>query len=140
MVEFSQRLRFTGEPLGKSRILADSWRQDFEGDHSVEFLLPGSIDRAHAALANEIQDFQLRKEATNLCRGGGDERRSPAFRLAVWPDIHAGAQSSLDQTLRAQTVWSIGGQRLPATAASFRRIHFHRIHNDTLQPVHYGLP
>ena len=63
MIELGQRLGLAGEAFREGRIAADAGREDFEGDDAVERLLPGFVDRPHAALADEAQDFQLRETA-----------------------------------------------------------------------------
>ena len=62
MIQPGQRLGLAGEPFGERRVLPDAGRQDLEGDQAVEFLLAGLIDGAHAALADQFQDFQLGEE------------------------------------------------------------------------------
>ena len=45
----------------KAGSAADLGRQDLEGDEAVEARLPGLVDRAHAALAEQFQDLKLRE-------------------------------------------------------------------------------
>jgi hypothetical protein len=73
MIEQRERLRFVGEPRGKSRFMAHVRRQDFERDQAVELFLPRLIHRAHAALADEFEDFQLRKQRCEFGDGGRDK-------------------------------------------------------------------
>jgi hypothetical protein len=78
-----KRLGFVREPFREGRVLANPRREDFEEDDAVQRPLPGSVNRAHATLADEAQAFELRKRAGHLLRYGGNERGSPAFTLAV---------------------------------------------------------
>ena len=50
-----QRARFAVEPLGKTRAARGLRRQDFQRHQPVQRRLARLIDRAHAALANEVQ-------------------------------------------------------------------------------------
>ena len=104
MVELGQRLGLAGEAFGKGRVVADARRQDFQGDDAVERLLPGFVDRAHAALADESQDFQLGKRLDQFFGCRRHEPGPTAFSLAVRPDVHAGAQPGFHQARRAQPV------------------------------------
>ena len=61
MVQPGQRLGFAGEAFGKARVVPDARRQDLERHDAVQLLLPRLIDRAHAAAADELEDFELRK-------------------------------------------------------------------------------
>ena len=72
MIELRQRLGLAGEALGKRGIVADAGRQNFQRDDAVQLFLPRLIDRAHAALADEFEDFELRKFQR---REFGDGRR-----------------------------------------------------------------
>ena len=62
MVQLGQRLGFAGEAFGERRIVADAGREDFQRDDAVQLLLPRLVNRAHAAFADEFEDFQLRKQ------------------------------------------------------------------------------
>ena len=50
-----------GEPLGEGRIGTDLGWEDFDGHHSVQFLLPGLVDCTHAPYTEEFEEFQLWK-------------------------------------------------------------------------------
>jgi hypothetical protein len=50
VVEPGQGLGFAGETFGKSRVAAQVWRQDFQGDDPVQLRLAGLVDHAHAAV------------------------------------------------------------------------------------------
>ncbi len=68
VVEPGQRLGFAGEPFGESGVLTNPGRQNLERDDAVEFLLPGFVHRAHAAAADELEDFELGKLAAPVLR------------------------------------------------------------------------
>ena len=55
----------------KAGVAADLRRQDLQRHQAVELLLPGLVDRAHAAPADEFQDLQLGKEPGELLDVGG---------------------------------------------------------------------
>ena len=88
MQQLGQRLRLPGEPFGKRRAAADARRQHLQCNDAVELFLAGFIDRAHAALADQLDDLQLRERsgqafergrfgplAAGLAGIGGDGRR-----------------------------------------------------------------
>ena len=84
-----QRLGFPGEAFGKGGVIPAARGQDFQGDHPVELLLPRLIDRAHAAVANQFENIELREVPGDFLergrlRGGGRRR---AMRPAVSPVI-----------------------------------------------------
>jgi hypothetical protein len=57
MAEHGHRAGLAGKPLGKGRVLADRRRQDFQRHQPVEPLLPGLVDHAHPAAADEFQNL-----------------------------------------------------------------------------------
>ena len=61
MIQLGQRLGFTGESFGKCGVVADSGRKDFQRDDAIQLLLARLVNRAHAAFADEFEDFQLRE-------------------------------------------------------------------------------
>jgi hypothetical protein len=65
MIEAGEDASFTIEPLGKGGIGSEGLREKLESHHAVELGLTGLIDDAHAALSDEIEDFEMRE-------GGGD--------------------------------------------------------------------
>ena len=75
MIQFCQRLGFAGEASGKRGVAADAGRKNFQGDNPVQFLLADFIDRAHAALADEFQNFELRELPGQFLRFGRNEAR-----------------------------------------------------------------
>ena len=82
MQQLGQRLRFPGEPFGKRGVAADARRQHFQRDDAVELFLARLIDRAHAALADEFGDLQLRE------RGGQPFERGRFRPLAAgWAGV-----------------------------------------------------
>ena len=74
MVELRQRLGFAGEAFGKRRFIANARRQNFQRDEPVQLPLPRLVNRAHAALAEEFEDFELRKKFGKLRDRGRNER------------------------------------------------------------------
>ena len=58
MVQLGEGLGFAGETLREGDVAARSGRQDLKGHDAVQFLLACPVNRTHAALAHEIEDFQ----------------------------------------------------------------------------------
>ena len=80
----AQCLGFADEAVGEILNLLRFGFDDFEGDQTVESFLPGAVNRTHAALADQVQDFQLRKRFDQFGRNqlAGEPnlvRRSPPF-------------------------------------------------------------
>src|ERR1035441_2078399 len=69
MVQPGQRLRLASKPFGKGGVITTARRQDFEGDEAVKLLLPGLIDRAHAATSQQFEDFEAREVPGHLLDG-----------------------------------------------------------------------
>src|ERR1035438_7466354 len=61
MQQLGQRLRLAGEAFGKRGVAPDARWQHLQRDDAVELFLGGFIDRAHADLADELDDLQLRE-------------------------------------------------------------------------------
>ena len=61
MIQASQRPGFAGESFGKRRILGRFGRNDLQRHHPVQIFLARFIDRAHAAAAEQFQNFELRE-------------------------------------------------------------------------------
>ena len=51
--------------------------EDLQRHEPVEPRLPRLVDGAHAAVAQQLQDFELRKMPRQLCGGGGTKRDEP---------------------------------------------------------------
>ncbi len=68
MVEHGHCGGFALEPFGESWILPDSRGEDFERDEPIEPFLPGAIDHAHAAAADEVQDLQIGEKGAPVRR------------------------------------------------------------------------
>ena len=62
MVQAGQGAGFAVEALGETGVAGRGGRQDLQRHQAVESGLAGLIDGAHAALADELQDFELGKE------------------------------------------------------------------------------
>jgi hypothetical protein len=75
VAEAGEGLGFAGEAVGKAWVGDALGREEFKGDEAVEGLLPGLVNDAHAAAANEFQDFELRE-------GGGHRFQSRRRRAA----------------------------------------------------------
>ena len=59
MIPLSQHTCLAGEAAGECRIAAEFGREDFQGDGAIQIRLTDLIDKTHAALADEFQDFEL---------------------------------------------------------------------------------
>jgi len=70
MAEHGHCLGLAGKPLGEGPILADLRREDFQGHQAIEPFLPGLIDHAHPAAADEFQNLQVGKTRGQLGRRG----------------------------------------------------------------------
>ena len=78
MAEHGHRPGLAGEPLGEGRVLADPRREDLQRHQPVEPLLPGLVDHAHPAAADQFQDLQVGEKRGQLGRRGrgtGDRHR-----------------------------------------------------------------
>ena len=69
MTQPGEEASFAFEPFGECRIAGQRFREEFERDESIELWLPRLINETHAALANEFDDFKMRK-----CRPYGIDR------------------------------------------------------------------
>ena len=63
MIQPRQQAAFAGKPFGKRRDPPPALRENFWRDESFQSLLPGLEDKAHAALADQFEDFELRKRS-----------------------------------------------------------------------------
>src|SRR6478609_8350026 len=79
MVELGERACLSGEALGESAI-SGIMRQDLKGNQPIEILLASLVNRAHAPLTEQFQDFQLRKMRREL----GDAWRREAGIVRGW--------------------------------------------------------
>src|SRR5262249_42738567 len=61
VLQARQRAGFTDKTLGEGRVVAGLVRQDLQGHEAVELDLPRLVDRAHAAVADQPDDFELRE-------------------------------------------------------------------------------
>src|ERR1035441_3446449 len=80
--------------------------------------LAGFIDRAHAAPADQLKDFELGKHAGNGLNRGRNEARIPAALAS-----RGGAEARLHQAFRADSLRGVSAQRFPATWTCSLRIH-----------------
>ena len=86
MTELGERAGFAGEPFGEIQVAAGTRREDFQRDETVQRWLARLIDRAHAALADEFKDFELRKKFCQIGDRGRSERRRAGRRAAFSRD------------------------------------------------------
>jgi hypothetical protein len=70
VVESREGLRLPGESGGELWVLLSFWRQDLEGDQTVEGSLPRLVHDAHATAAKALQDIQLRELGCDVLGGG----------------------------------------------------------------------
>ena len=66
MVQPGQGARLAAEPLREIRIAPRGGGKHLERDPAVQSRLPGLVDRAHAALPEQFDDFQVREERRDL--------------------------------------------------------------------------
>ena len=97
MIQFRERAGFAGEATGKIQVAARPRRENLQSDEPVQRRLAGFIDRAHAALADEFKNFQLRKKFLQFGERRRRERRSSRRRTAFSRD------AALQQASRAKS-------------------------------------
>ena len=61
MAQFGERAGFAAEAAGEIQVAAGARCEDFQGDEAIERRLARLVNRAHAALADDFEDFQLGK-------------------------------------------------------------------------------
>ncbi len=84
MVQAREGFGFAGESFGEGGIVADARRQYLERNETIQLFLARLINSsAHAAFADERQEFELRKQWREFGDGGRDERRLLAVRDRV---------------------------------------------------------
>ena len=76
VVQFSKHARLAGEALCKRRVAAEFGRQDLQRHGAIERGLPHFIHKAHAALPDEREHFELRESRPHFF----ERRRSAASR------------------------------------------------------------
>src|SRR5208282_5942018 len=74
MIQFRQRPGFAGEAFGKRRVFANPGWKNFQSDDPVQLLLSRLVNRAHAAFADEFEDFKLREQRREFGEGWRVER------------------------------------------------------------------
>ena len=85
---------------------------------AIERGLAGFIDRSHATSADQLKDFELRKEP-----GHDLNRRRNEAGITATLAARGGAEARFHQALRADPLRRAGGQRFPATRTCSLRIH-----------------
>ena len=114
MVQFGQRLGFAGEPFGKCRVPPMSGGNIFSATtRSSSFA--GFLHRAHAAFADEPEDFQLREQRGQFRQ----PRRNESFGRALRDRVFGPAQ--FEQAGGAKAGERAGLKRLAALRA-FRSV------------------
>ena len=71
MVEPGQGAGFAFEALGKSRVASFFAAEEFSAPRTGQAWLAGLVNRAHAALAQQFDDFELGKKPGHLLNGWG---------------------------------------------------------------------
>jgi hypothetical protein len=66
MAEFPEHACLAGEAFRKGRIAPELRREDLQRDRAIEARLPRLIDKAHAALTDEPEHFELRKSGADF--------------------------------------------------------------------------
>jgi hypothetical protein len=100
---------FTEEPLGERRILAHFRRQHFERDRAIESDLPRLVNGPHAALADELHNFELRE-----VRGEFFERRRSEIGAVRGRAPRRGAHTGPQKASRTKPLRRVGGKFGPA--------------------------
>ncbi len=120
MVQARQGAGFAVEPLGKARVARGGGRQDLQRHQPVQIWLARLIDGAHAALADELKDFELGKQLGEV----RDWRRhEPRPFGAPGSRVGAGVEAGLHQALGAEAQRHIRRQRFVAAWANAFRFH-----------------
>jgi hypothetical protein len=68
MIQFRERPGFASEALRERGVATRFRGQDFQRDDPIELRLAGLVNDAHAAAANQFQDFELGKVLGQLGR------------------------------------------------------------------------
>ena len=66
MAEPGQGAGFASKAFGKGRIATPLGRQDLDSHLAIQLDLPGPVDGAHAALADQFLDFELREKGSQI--------------------------------------------------------------------------
>ena len=73
MIQLGECAGFAGEAFGERGVVADAGRKNFQRDDSIQLFLARLVNRAHAAFADEFEDFKLRKQRREFGNGGRRE-------------------------------------------------------------------
>jgi hypothetical protein len=92
--------------------VAKVWREDFEGDGTVESDLAGEIDGTHAAATEEGGDFEFGEEGREV----GGRGRTPVLAWDGEADGR-GFHAAFKEAARAEAGMRGGGQRCAAGLA-----------------------
>src|SRR5204863_9094288 len=133
----------------KRRITGGGGRRTVDPDRPVPLALPRLITHTHAALAKQFEDFELGKYFCQFIRRRRHEPRVGRCRRRRRWRILFCVETSFPETLRAQTLRRIHGNRFQASVAESCRSHinpsipfvstpYRRIPRPSLQP--HSLP
>ena len=120
VAEAGEEAAFALETGGEGGVGAEVGREEFEGDEAIELGLAGLEDVAHAAGADEFEDFELREGGGDLVTGGRRGARSgSAAGLGGFSD--GGEEAGGAEALRG--VGGQGGVALRAGGGGRRLVH-----------------
>ena len=120
MIELGERLGFAGEACRKRGVAARGGRQDLQRHEAVEPLLSRLVDCPHAALAQELENFQFQEQFGHF----RDRRRHKSgLRCGVSFRGHLSGEAGADEAFRAETHRHVRGERSLAAWANAIRFH-----------------
>lgn len=100
VIELGERTGLAREALGEGRIGVEARAKELESGDAVERALPGFVHRAHAAVAEELKQFELGKFRREFRRGRG--RRGAGGRRGF------GGEARGEQAMRADAQGGVG--------------------------------
>ncbi len=121
MVQTRQGAGLAVEPFGKAGIAGDRRWQYLQGNETVQGWLARLVNRAHAALADEAEDFELGKELGDFLDGW--RHKALAGGLTGNTGFGSGGKAGFDEAFRAQPERHVRRQRLATIRANFLRFH-----------------
>jgi len=122
MGQFGQRARFAIEALGETNIVRRPWGQNLQCNHPVQRRLSGFIYRAHAAMAQDLDDFKLRKKRREFL----DRWRHESGSACGVPGLRRAAtgKTRFHQAFRAKALRGVGRQLSTARRTCSIGTHF----------------
>ena len=109
MAEHGHRPGFAGKTFGEGRVAGDRGREDLQRHEPIEAFLPGLVDHAHPALADELQDLQLRELSGQLFGRWRGEVAAWLGRLPEWQ--RGGFQAPLEQAAGTKPLGGVSRKR-----------------------------